>query len=349
MGRVLKVALGVIVTIAILALVVHITGVEETAEAIGQAGIWAFAAIGGTQLLFLLLHAVAIRVLCKPIGHRISLWRMLKATTTGMAANIITPSTYLGGEPIKVIYLGRKTGLSYQELAGTVLLAKYMEALSFVFLLGICVGATLVVFGDHLFSSANIAIGIALILVAAGAIVLSMTILGALRHDRRPLTAVVEFLSRPRWSRRFFARLRKRTRVMEGQVSRVFREEGPAIKSSLLMYVLSHGVLFVRPLVFFGLGWGMELDFELLSLIFIMSQVLLALQITPSAVGTLDGGLIGVLALVQADTIISAPQCAAYLLALRFWDAIVVGAGVMLSAKVGLKLLLGSKERSSQK
>ena len=340
MRRVYKLTLGALLTFAILAFVVSLTGVDETVRAIGEAGIMAFVAMGVLQALFLLLHAVALSVLSRPIGHAIPLLRLFKATMAGMAANIVTPSTYLGGEPVKVMYIGRKTGLSYQELAGTILLAKVMEGLSFVLLLGVSVGVSMVVYGDVLLSSVNLPIGIALIAVAVAAIVISLSVLIALWRRRRPLTAIVEFLSRPKWAIRFFARLRKRTRIMEEQVSRTFREEGWAILVSLLVYVVAHAVFFLRPLIFFSFGHAMGLDVGLLSIIFVASQLLLAFQVTPSAVGTLDGGLIGVLAAVGAEGIISAPQCAAFLLCLRFWDLVVVGMGAGLAAKVGARLLV---------
>lgn len=337
--RVLKTGIVFVATVAILTLVVYLVGFEETAGAITRAGLSPFLAVGLLQLLFLLLQAAALKTLSRPIGHRIRFSCLLEAAVAGMAANLITPSTYLGGEPVKVIFIGRKTGLPYGEIAGTVVLAKYMEALSFVFFLGTSIAVTLVVFGRTLFSGTTISIGITLIALAALAIVLSAAILLSLMRHGRPLTAIVEFISRPRWFRRFFARLRTRTRLMEQQVSTTFLEEGRASLGALIVYILTHVVLFLRPLAFFGLGWEMGLDFELLCLIFIASQVLLAFQVTPSAVGVLDGGLIGVLALVGADAVLSVPMVAAYLLCIRFWDAAVIGGGALIAARSGAGLL----------
>ena len=80
--------------------------------------------------------------------------------------------------------------------------------------------------------------------------------------------------------------------------------------------------MFLRPLVFFYLGWQIRLDPAELGLIFLTSQILLAVQLVPSGAGTLDGGLLAVVAI--AGIHISVPQCTAFLLCIRFWDAAVV-------------------------
>jgi len=64
----------------------------------------------------------------------------------------------------------------------------------------------------------------------------------------------------------------------------------------------------------------------------VASQGLLAVQLTPSGAGTLDGGLIGTFALMGLDTPANLAYCMAYLLCLRLWDAVIVGAGALLES-----------------
>ena len=91
-----------------------------------------------------------------------------------------------------------------------------------------------------------------------------------------------------------------------------------------------------KPLAFFYLGWQTRLGWAELGLIFLTSQVLLAVQLTPSGVGTLDGGMFAMLAV--AGIAITRPQCAAYLLCIRFWDVAVVATGGLLAARAGARL-----------
>jgi len=93
--------------------------------------------------------------------------------------------------------------------------------------------------------------------------------------------------------------------------------------------------MYLKPLVFFWLSWGTVLGPAELGLIFLTSQVLLAFQFMPSGVGTLDGGMFGMLAV--SGIAITQPQCAAFLLCLRFWDGVVIAAGAVLAARVGVR------------
>ena len=331
--RVTKVALTVVVTVGLLALVVALVGFDDTVEAVGQAGPWAFLSTGALLAGVLAIQAVAWGVLNKPIAHRMPFRMLMGATAVGMAGNIITPSTYLGGEPVKVIYAGRKTGLPYQELAGTVLLAKYLEALSFVLFLAAGTLVAAVGLRDVLFAGGNLPLGIAAVGVVVAAMVMLVLLWVSLWRHWAPLTRMLSVLARLRVGRRFFTRLRRRCLRMERQVSRTFCQEHGAIWPAFGLYVLTHLAMFVKPLAFFVLGWRLGLSFAELGLIFLTCQVLLAFQLTPSGVGTLDGGLLGVLAVAGIG--ITRPQCTAFLLCVRFWDAALLGVGALLAAHAG--------------
>jgi uncharacterized protein (TIRG00374 family) len=334
--RAAKLTLVIVASAAILAVVVYIVGFEETLAALLEAGVAAFLAPGAVLLALLALQAAAWDILGRVIGHRVSYLTLFEAVTVGQAGNIVTPSTYLGGEPAKIIYAGRRTGLSYQELTGTVLLAKYLEALSFVVFLGAGTAAAAVGFRGVLFRPPNVPLGVAVIAVAAGALGLSVVLWVSLSRRWQPLSRAVRLVARTRLFVRFLLRLRKRAVKVEQQVSRVFCEERKAVVPTFCLYLVTHAVIFVKPLAFFYLGWRLGLGLAELGLIFVTCQVLLAVQLTPSGAGTLDGGLIAVLALARIP--ITAPQCAAFLLCVRFWDAVVVGAGALLAARAGAGL-----------
>jgi hypothetical protein len=57
-------------------------------------------------------------------------------------------------------------------------------------------------------------------------------------------------------------------------------------------------------------------------------------------VGLLDGGLIGTFALLG----LGEPTCMAFLLCIRFWDTMTVGAGAFLGARAGARLLADRTE-----
>ncbi|MCD6303531.1 MAG: flippase-like domain-containing protein [Planctomycetes bacterium] len=338
MKGVTKLALLGVLSAAVLAVVVYCVGVAETARAVVQAGLPAFLSLGAIQAALLVAQATAWASLNRPIGHRIRFRTLLAATTVALAGNILTPSTYLGGEPAKVLYAGRRTHLPYHQLAGTILLAKYLEALSFVFVLATATVAAVAGYADILFSPPHVAVGLAVVLLAAGALAAAAMLWLSLRRGWLPLTRLVALLGRLPGPAGRIGRLRGRCARMERQASEVFNNrEHRAVVPAMACLLGTHAVMFIKPLVFFGLGWAVPLGAARLSLLFLASQVLLAVQLTPSGVGTLDGGLLAVVAL--AGIPLSAPQCAAYLLCMRFWDAAVIGVAAMLAGRFGVNLL----------
>ena len=311
-------------------------GVEKTLAAVGEAGAGAFAGVGACMGAVVVLQAVAWAALNQPIQHKARFRTLLGAVVVGQAGNILTPSTYLGGEPLKVVYVAKATGHRYHEVAGTVLLSKYLEALSFILFFSFSTIVAAVSYRDLLFGP-YLAVGVTLLGLAGASLVLFGVLWLALSRRWRPVTRLVQWLPKLRLFSKSLARLRDRASVMEDQVSRVFCEEGQAARLAFGAMLLAHAAIFAKPALFFLLGAGNGLGLGALCLIFVASQALLAFQLTPSGVGTLDGGLIGTFALVGLDE----AHCMAYLLAIRFWDIAIIGGGAFLATRVGAQLVMG--------
>ncbi|MFP4055782.1 MAG: lysylphosphatidylglycerol synthase transmembrane domain-containing protein [Candidatus Brocadiia bacterium] len=327
-----------VVSAAILAAIVYFVGYEETARAVREAGVSAFASVGALMAASFLLQATAWAVLNRPVGHHVSFATLFQAVVVGWGGNILTPSTYLGGEPLKVVYVGRARRLPYHEVAGTVLLSKYLEGISFIFFFSFSAIVAAVAYRKVLFGP-YLAVGVTILVVAGMLLAFGALLWASLAQRWRPLTALVEGLARVRGVSRFLSRLRQRTRAMEDQVSRVFCEEGPAARKAFGALLACHVTIFLRPAAFFYLGAGVRLGLGELCLLFVAGQALLAFQLTPSGAGMLDGGLIGTFALMGFDDTESIAQCMAFLLCLRVWDIVVVGAGALLAARVGARFL----------
>jgi len=337
MRRVSKLAVTVVASLAILAAMVWFVGFRRTGQALLDAGAVAFGALGALMLLVLVLQTAAWATLGRAAGHKPPFRTLLGGSVVGMAGNIMTPSTYLGGEPAKVVYLGRRAGLPYQEVAGVVLLGKYLEFLSFLLFIGGSTVAATVGFRGVLFRPPNLALGVTVLALAGLAVGACLLLWLSLSRRWKPLTRIVGWLTHLPVKREWFGRLHGKTRNVEELCSRVFHGQGWAVVPALAFYALTHAAVFLKPLTFFALGWGLELGGADLALLFLATQVLLSVQLTPSGVGTLDGGLF---ALVAFTSIPVAPhQLAAYLLCLRFWDVPVVAVGAALAGRVGVGLL----------
>ena len=328
----------IVVCVAIVAAIVLALGVGRTLDAVSEAGAAAFVSVGVLTFAFLTAQALAWAALNAAIGHRVPLRTLIAASLVGMAGNIVTPSAYLGGEPLKVIYVGHAARLPYHEVAGTVLLSKYMEATSFILFFSVSAVVTAVGYRDQLFGP-YLALGVAVLAISAALLALGVAMWVSLARRWRPLTRLVRWLCRiPFLSRRLRQR-RERVRKMETQVGHVFWEEAPAARKAFAALMASHVMMFLKPPAFFYLGTGMALDFKELCLLFVIGQMILALQVTPSGVGTLDGGLLGAFVLMGLDTSEDLAKCMAFLLCLRLWDLAAVGIGGILGARRGARIL----------
>ncbi len=330
-------------SVLILAGVVCAVGFQRTLAAVGQAGVWAFVAVGVLTALALVLQAAALAALNRPIGHRVPFLTLVEGMVVALAGNVLTPTSHLGGEPFKVAYIGRMRGLPYQEVAGTVLLSKYLELLSFILLFGFSTAVAALGYAGVLFHPPYTGVGVAMLVLAGALLGVFGVLWVALTRRWRPLTRVVSTLALIRPLRRRVVRLRRRAIEMEDQVSRVFCEEGRVWMAGFGLMLASHAAMFIKPLAFFLLGARLRLGVGDLGLIFVASQLLLSVQFTPSGVGMLDAGLIGTFALLrvgESQCMVGEAQCMAYLLCLRLWDAVAVGLGALLAARVGARFLV---------
>ncbi|MBN2449561.1 MAG: flippase-like domain-containing protein [Lentisphaeria bacterium] len=345
MRRTIRITLALTGSAVILAAVLALVGWRATIEAVRAGGVTAFLVSGLFLAVQVFLQAVGLHILSHAVGHRVPLWGSLRAVATGLGAGVLLPGGYVAAEPVKVVYLRATTGLPAAELAGTVLLSKYLEVISFaavVALTGIaalpCLGLGVSGDGRHLSPAL---FGVLSGLAGVGMIGL----LVFLERRHRPLTATARGLARVLRGRPSIRRLAENTAVMEDWAGAAFLRHRVPVFLSLASFLVFHGMVILRPAAVFALGWGIGLTLSQLSVIFLVTQLLHAAQVTPSGVGTLDGGLLATLAVV--DLSIRAPQCAAFLLYLRFWDAALAGIACLFALRAGVRLL-GARDAAAR-
>jgi len=316
----------------LLGLVVYLIGAGATAKAAWNAGLPAFLSVGTFLFALMVCQAAAWTILERKTTPRPPYRILLAATIVAMAGNVLMPSAHLGGEPVKIVYARRKTGIPYVKLSGIVLLCKYIEAMSFVLFLVYATGISLREYSRVLFYRYP-TLGGGILMLTAGALVLTAVLWMSLACQWAPLTRIVGTLSRLHlWPKRFGHILYG----LKGMEEHAF-----------FFYLLTHVAMFGRPALFFYLSAHVSLNAGQLGLLFLICQGLLTVQFMPSAIGTLDGGLL--LWASMPGLGISAPQCMAFLLCIRFWDAVVVALGALLAAGTGVAFLqtLGKKGKDA--
>ena len=332
----LKLLVTLTASAAVLLVVVLLVGVEETWRSLCEAGAPAFVLVGVIAALFIALPTFSWALLNRAVNHPVPYGVLFRTSLIGMAVNIITPSSYLGGEPVKVYLLGRRTGLPYKELGGTVLLTKYLEALSFIPFFAAAAVIALYAHRDDLSSGNGGAIWSTLMVLTAVLVLLSLVLIASLLLRWHPFTLLFQGIRRALGGSRFLKKATRVSRDIEEQVCRVVRTNRSLSFRALALTMLAQVMVFLRPVAFFRLGMEIPLGLGDLCLIYLAGQALMALQVTPSGVGIMDGGMLGIFSLTGG---IEPSQGMAYLLCLRFWDVLTVSVGVLLCAEMGLDIV----------
>lgn len=326
-----------LLSIGAVGVILHYVGFDKTVTALGEAGVRAILGIICVSLLWLMFQTLAWDRLSRPVGHRVPLRTLFGGIFVGFVGSYLTPSMYVGGEPLRVAYVGHKRHLPYYQVAGTVLLAKYLEFIAFVLL--VCGGTVvaLVYYWDALadpaFSWVRGAMGF------GAAVLLSVLVLliVALRGRHHPINAVVRWLIRRGLFARFLRRRRQRIRQMEDQIARTFNREGASAWAAFGLLCAGMGMIFLRPLVFFYFlkDESTIFTFPELCLIFTMTQFVVAIQVTPGSLGSYEAGTIGIFAILERGDHLAL----AYVMGLRIAEGLLLLAGMVFAARQGIKII----------
>ena len=104
-----------------------LVGFDKTMSAIGAVGIGPIILYVGNALLVLIVPAISWTILMRGEGLKVPVSDAIKANLMGYPLNYITPSLYLGGEPVKLIYLSNKHNIAKRRLLATIIVAKFQE------------------------------------------------------------------------------------------------------------------------------------------------------------------------------------------------------------------------------
>lgn len=330
-----------LISVAAVVLILHRVGFEGTLNALGRAGPLAFLAMFSLSVLWLVCQALAWDRLGRPVGHRVPFRSLFGAVLVGFVGNYLTPSMYVGGEPMRVAYVGYRRRLPYYQVAGTVLLSKYLEFMAFVLLVCAGTGVALVHYWEDLADPAYR--WVRLVMAAGAAVLLTVLVLlvVALRGRHRPISAVVEWSIRRRLVRRWLRRRRRRIRQMEDQIIATFNREGVSAWSAFAFLCLGFATAFVRPLVFFYFlkDDSSVFSFPELCLIFTLTQFVLAMQFTPGSLGAYEGGMIGIFAILEHSDV----HALAYVMCLRVAEGLVVLLGLLAAMRQGIRVLASAR------
>jgi uncharacterized protein (TIRG00374 family) len=331
--------LGVLSVVAF-GLILHFVGFRQTLAALADAGPLAFVATFLLAVVWLLFVALGWALLSHPVGHRIPLATLFGGVLIGFVGNYITPSMYVGGEALRAAYVSRKCRLPAYQVAGTVILSKYLEFMAFALMVCLATVVALVHYGTVLSTPLYHVWRVAMIGGAAVLATVLVLLLVALWGRHRPLSAVVRFFIRMRLFHHALDRVRIAVQRMEDQMSGTFNRQGRWAWTAFGVLCLGLVALFLRPLVFFCFlrHQHVVFNFAELCLIFALTQLVLGFQITPGSLGTYEGGMIGIFTILGRAGLTS-DLAMAYVLCVRSSELVLLIAGALLGTHQGLKIV----------
>ncbi|MBI5369556.1 MAG: flippase-like domain-containing protein [Planctomycetes bacterium] len=328
-GRILL-ALSLLLGVALLVWVVRAVGVADALTALRRAGPGAALALAVNGAAILALQTAAWSILLRSAGHPVAFRVLLAAMVMGYAMSFLTPSMYLGGEPIRTVYIARRSGLRKRLVLGTILVQKFAELASFLVLCWFGSAAVLHRYRADL--GAGALAGLVAFDLLAGAA------LGALCWS---------FLTRAHWSARLLRSIARRgwwrpaafewaagaAADMEEVIYAAFHARLRATLAAAGLMFASLLLVFLRPAFFFC--WLPDIapfDLTTLGVFFVFTQLLMAFHVTPGGVGFYEAGFVAVFHLLAVPL----AGGLAYTALARGVELSLTGLGILRALSLGL-------------
>ena len=286
----------------------------------------------GNAFLILLIGSISWQIVLKSYGHNIPFKDVLTAKLIGSSISYLTPSMYIGGEPVKIYILGKKFRLSMTKIGASVVVDKFLElgaSLFYIFL-----GSIWTLIDYNLPWQIYWALVGINILFAFGMGLLLFSFL----FQNRYFSRLVNLIGRIKPLSKTMSKIEPTIAKVEGEVFSAFRQQKRNTLFAFLLDLLAGGLIFIKPSIFF---WFLHTVFSLsqLALLYALTHIILALQFTPGSLGIFELGEVGIYQLVG----VGSQQALAYSLMVRITDLIGVAVAGGLGVHVGVKYFWGKK------
>lgn len=258
-------------------------GLTGAAQTLRETGWIALVAYFGNASIMLIAPTAAWMILMRGEGLQVSYWTLLKANFMGGTLNLITPSLYLGGEPLKMVYVAGVLKQPQRRILATIIVAKSQE---FGALLIIMIGAVGIAIWQIELTGRQQAWLVGSL--AAVVMIFGLTVYAFIRN-LHPLAKLIGIVARLGAPRRRMARLRSRAREMETLIHTTFTQRWKVFALSQAVVLFSAGSILMRAWVFFAFT-GVLLGCDTLCGLYVITNVANSLPM-PGGIGVFEGGM----------------------------------------------------------
>lgn len=320
----------VLLAIGVIVLIFALVGLDKVATNLKQVGWRGFLAYFAVSVGGLFCTVLGWWIILHSRNIKSSLQHTAIGQFIGYAISAITPSMYVGGEPLKAYYIGHLYNTPKSNVFATAVFAKFQElACLLVF---IYAGTIIMLAEAH---QLHLPAGIWTILLIVDMILGLVFFLGL----RSVIKASPIFPNLARWLgnkgilRKKMETLAPAIEKIETLIHQTFRHDWSAGAKACAFNFLSIVLACIKPVIFFWFLKGQNVfTVGEIALIFTLTQISLVLPLTPGALGIYEGGQIGIFALIGID----AADAATYLVIVRFTDLLIVGTGLYMALHFSL-------------
>jgi glycosyltransferase 2 family protein len=336
MYRRLFYALSILLGLAGLCTIPFVVGIDDLLRTIGQVG-WLYIVIFvANSSCTLLIPALGWWLLMRAEGIPVSLWTTVQANLMGFPVDFLAPSAYLGGEPLKIVYISKLCNVTKRRVLATIIVAKFQEFSGLI--LSMIVATALLVWHTDYFTRRNEGLLIVVMFVLAA---LCAIILYAFAGRLQLLVTVIDLLARFRALSHQMARLRTLAVELEALIHTAVANRLRIFSLAQAITCLSAVSVFIRPWIFFRALPSLVIGFDQLCVFFVLTTLVNALTLIPGALGVFEASMAG-----YADASgLGDDKGAAFAIVNRIADLTLVVIGCWLIAHYGLsKIARGLEE-----
>ena len=142
-----KSAFFIILSIAILAVMLYLIGIDQVIAALKNANLSLIALAIVIQIITYFLYTLRWKILNNLVNINVSFKKLLPIMMVGLAVNNITPSGRGGGEPVRAYLLAEEHNYKLKDTFATVVADRVLDTFPFIVLAAITI-ISMVLFFD---------------------------------------------------------------------------------------------------------------------------------------------------------------------------------------------------------
>ncbi len=267
-------------------------------------------------------------IILRSYGIKMPLRTICGSRLSGQAISHLTPSMYIGGEPVRALLVFGRTTTPKTRIAATIIIERFLSGLSFIVF--ILVGTTAALISPAISTQGRILVLLGTLWIVGWLIVGWLNFIG----NRKWISRFVSGLERRFPGKRFLSKAAEKIAETEEEINVAFTTHRRGILVAFLVQSIATFFVYLRPYLFFYFSRGMGFTLPQLSILFTLNIMLSSfLWLTPGGIGIAEGGRIGIFALVG----VSQGDAVAFSLVIGFLDLLFVFVGLAYLLHRGIR------------